>query len=60
MRNVPDELAARIESGAATLCHAWRLTRADGVVTGFTDHDRDLDSAGQLRGEDGHTQPDEE
>ncbi|MBK1971000.1 hypothetical protein JIX59_16830, partial [Brevundimonas diminuta] len=25
MRNVPDELAARIESGAATLCHVWLL-----------------------------------
>lgn len=42
MRDIPDELVARIESGAATLCHVWRLTRADGVVTGFTDHDRDL------------------
>lgn len=42
MRDIPEEMAARIESGAATLCHAWRLTRADGAVMGFTDHDRDL------------------
>lgn len=42
MRNIPEEMAARIESGAATLCHVWRLERADGVVMGFTDHDRDL------------------
>lgn len=42
MRAVPAELAARIESGAATLCHVWRLTRPDGAVSGFTDHDRDL------------------
>jgi len=42
MRAVPDALAQRIESGAASLCHAWVLTRADGVVLGFTDHDRDL------------------
>jgi len=42
MRNIPNEMAARIESGAATLCHVWRLERADGVVMGFTDHDRDL------------------
>jgi hypothetical protein len=42
MRAVPAELADRIESGAASLCHAWILTRADGVVLGFTDHDRDL------------------
>ena len=42
MRNLPDDLAARIESGAATLCHAWVVRRADGVEIGFTDHDRDL------------------
>lgn len=42
MRDVPEELVARIESGAAMLCHAWVLRRADGVELGFTDHDRDL------------------
>jgi hypothetical protein len=42
MRAVPAELAARLESGAACLCHAWILTRGDGVRLGFTDHDRDL------------------
>ena len=42
MRHIPSELADRIESGAAGLCHAWVLTRADGVRLGFTDHDRDL------------------
>lgn len=42
MRDIPEEMAARIESGAATLCHVWRLTRRDGMVMGFTDHDRDL------------------
>ncbi|WP_312205653.1 DUF2163 domain-containing protein, partial [Brevundimonas sp.] len=46
MRNVPDELAARIESGAATLCHVWLLRRADGRAMGFTDHDRDLEVEG--------------
>ncbi|MFZ4165786.1 baseplate hub protein [Brevundimonas sp. NPDC058933] len=42
MRDIPEEMAARIESGAATLCHAWVLRRADGAALGFTDHDRDL------------------
>jgi hypothetical protein len=42
MRDIPEEMAARIESGAATLCHAWVLIAADGAVQGFTDHDRDL------------------
>ena len=42
MRTVPEEMTARIESGAAMLCHAWVLRRADAVALGFTDHDRDL------------------
>ncbi|WIY70313.1 DUF2163 domain-containing protein [Aquidulcibacter paucihalophilus] len=42
MRTVPEEMAARMESGAAKLCHAWVLKRVDGVELGFTDHDRDL------------------
>jgi uncharacterized phage protein (TIGR02218 family) len=39
---VPDALAAHLAGGAATLARAWSVTRKDGVVLGFTDHDRDL------------------
>lgn len=46
MRDIPEELAARIESGAATLCHAWVLRRKDGLEAGFTDHDRNLSVEG--------------
>lgn len=46
MRQVAEELADRIESGAATLCHAWLLKRVDGAVAGFTDHDRDIEVEG--------------
>lgn len=42
MRALPAALAAHLKSGATTLCRCWRLTRADGVVLGFTDHDREL------------------
>lgn len=42
MRDLPEELVARIESGAATLCHVWIVERTDGERLGFTDHDRDL------------------
>lgn len=48
MRHIPGELAAAIEDGAATLCHAWVLKRADGVVSGFTDHDQDIALGGLL------------
>ncbi|MCP1560933.1 UNVERIFIED_ORG: hypothetical protein M2438_005035 [Methylobacterium sp. SuP10 SLI 274] len=42
MRAVPPRLAARLEGGATTLCRCWALRRRDGLVLGFTDHDRDL------------------
>jgi len=42
MRTLPPDLAAHLAGDASTLCHAWRLQRKDGVVLGFTDHDRDL------------------
>lgn len=48
MKTVPPALAARIESGAATLAHVWLLTRADDTRLGFTDHDRDLTHDGVL------------
>ena len=48
MRQIPDELAARIDSGAANLATAFILTRADGTRLGFTDHDRDLVVQGVL------------
>lgn len=42
MKTLPEGLAEKLESGATTLCWCWRLTRRDGVVLGFTDHDRPL------------------
>jgi uncharacterized phage protein (TIGR02218 family) len=36
------DLAAHLAGGLTTLCHAWAVTRTDGTVFGFTDHDRDL------------------
>ncbi|KNG92767.1 DUF2163 domain-containing protein [Pseudaestuariivita atlantica] len=35
-------LIEHLKTGATHVCHAWALTRADGKVMGFTDHDRDL------------------
>lgn len=42
MRTLTAGLADHLASGATTLCWCWRLERKDGVVFGFTDHDRDL------------------
>jgi uncharacterized phage protein (TIGR02218 family) len=42
MKVLSPAFQAHLNSGATTLCWCWRLTRADGVKLGFTDHDRDL------------------
>jgi uncharacterized phage protein (TIGR02218 family) len=42
MKTLPTGLQAHLDSGATTLCWCWRLTRGDGAVRGFTDHDVDV------------------
>ena len=42
MPEVSAALQAHLDSGATTLSWCWRVTRSDGVVLGFTDHDRAL------------------
>lgn len=43
MRAIPDALKAHLAEDATTICHAWRVTRRDGTVLGFTDHDHTLE-----------------
>lgn len=42
MTGFPDEMAAHLRQTVTTLSHCWRLTRKDGTVLGFTDHDHPL------------------
>lgn len=42
MKQISEALRQHLQSGATTLCWCWRVTRKDGVVLGFTDHDRDI------------------
>lgn len=42
MKNLPPALQAHLDDGTTTLGWCWRITRADGVAFGFTDHDRTL------------------
>lgn len=42
MRAIPPALQLKLDSGATTLCRCWTVTRRDGVVQGFTDHDEDV------------------
>ena len=48
MRTLPQALSDHLKSGCTTLCNCWKVTRADGTIQGFTDHDRALTFAGQL------------
>jgi uncharacterized phage protein (TIGR02218 family) len=63
MKDIPAALAAHFATGTTTLAWCWRITRKDGAVFGFTDHDRALSfdavefepesgfSASELRGD---------
>lgn len=42
MRTLDSAFSAHLATGVTTLCRAWRVTRRDGAVLGFTEHDRDL------------------
>jgi uncharacterized phage protein (TIGR02218 family) len=42
VKTLPAGMQAHLDGGATTLCWCWQLTRGDGAVQGFTDHDRDL------------------
>ena len=42
MKSLPPSLQSHLDTGATTLAWCWRVTRGDGAVLGFTDHDRDL------------------
>lgn len=47
MKTITPDLQSHLDSGATTLSWCWKITRADGDVFGFTDHDRALSFDGQ-------------
>ena len=42
MKNLSPALQAHLDDGTTSLSWCWRISRADGVALGFTDHDRAL------------------
>ncbi|SEN64124.1 phage conserved hypothetical protein BR0599 [Loktanella fryxellensis] len=42
MKNLSPSLQSHLDDGTTTLSWCWRISRADGVALGFTDHDRVL------------------
>jgi uncharacterized phage protein (TIGR02218 family) len=47
MTGFSEDFLAHLAGEATTVCHCWRLTRRDGTILGFTDHDRPLAFDGQ-------------
>ena len=48
MKSLPSGLQAHLDSGTTTLSWCWKITRSDGAVFGFTDHDLALTFAGTV------------
>lgn len=48
MKDLLAGLQTHLEGRATTMCFCWRLTRSDGQVQGYTNHDRDLTVDGTL------------
>ena len=46
MRSVPAGIEAKIAAGHSTLVRCWKVTRQDGQVYGFTEHDRPISALG--------------
>jgi uncharacterized phage protein (TIGR02218 family) len=46
MNGFSGDFLAHLARDVTTLCHCWTLARTDGIVLGFTDHDRVLVVAG--------------
>jgi uncharacterized phage protein (TIGR02218 family) len=46
MKSLSPALQAHLDEGTTTLASCWRISRADGVTFGFTDHDRTLSLIG--------------
>jgi hypothetical protein len=58
MKSINPDLQAHMDDGTTTLAWCWRIIRADGVIFGFTDHDRTLSFDGtDFEPESGLTAP---
>ncbi|KFH18439.1 DUF2163 domain-containing protein [Brucella abortus] len=46
MKVLPPGLQDHLDGGSTTMIYCWRITRRDGEVQGFTEHDEDITFAG--------------
>ena len=50
MKDLTPELSAALAQNSTRLCRIWEITRKDGMVFRFTDHDRDITFDGNVYG----------
>lgn len=50
MKTLDPALQDHLDGGATTLAWCWKVTRRDGMVLGFTEHDRALNFDGTTIG----------
>ncbi len=48
MKTLSSAMQAHLQQSVTTLATCWRITRTDGLVLGFTDHDQPLDVGGLM------------
>lgn len=42
MKNIHPSFQSHLDSKTTTICYCWKITRRDGKILGFTEHDRTL------------------
>ncbi len=48
MRNISNDLSSHLAGQCTTICHCWKISRRDGRILGFTEHDCEITFAGTL------------
>lgn len=41
-RSIPAAMQTALDTRVTTMCYCWKITRTDGTILGFTDHDADV------------------
>ena len=48
MREISSDLSSHLAGQTTTICRCWKISRRDGLVLGFTEHDSEIIFAGTL------------
>ena len=48
MRDISSDLSSHLAGQTTTICRCWKISRRDGLVLGFTEHDCEINFAGTV------------